>query len=75
MAKQPVEYEIPREAIREALVNSVAHRAYDYEAPTRITLFPDRIEFWNPGTFYAPINDENLKEGPLGTETHLSLMR
>lgn len=63
LAKQPVEYEIPREAIREALVNSVAHRAYDYEAPTRITLFPDRIEFLNPGTFYAPINDENLKEG------------
>ncbi|MCK9548598.1 MAG: putative DNA binding domain-containing protein [Sphaerochaeta sp.] len=63
LAKQPVEYEIPREAIREALVNSVAHRAYDYEAPTRITLFPDRIEFLNPGTFYAPINVENLKEG------------
>lgn len=37
--------------------------AYDYEAPTRITLFPDRIEFLNPGTFYAPINPENLKEG------------
>lgn len=63
LVKRPVEYEIPLEAIREALVNAVAHRAYDYEAPTRITLFPDRIEFLNPGTFYAPINPENLKEG------------
>lgn len=63
LIKQPVVHEIPLSAIREALVNSVAHRAYDYEAPTRITLFPDRIEFLNPGTFYAPINPENLKEG------------
>lgn len=63
LVKRPVEYEIPLDAIREALVNTVAHRAYDYEAPIRITLFPDRIEFLNPGTFYAPINPENLKEG------------
>ncbi len=63
LVKRPVEYEIPLDAIREALVNAVAHRAYDYEAPTRITLFSDRIEFLNPGTFYAPINPENLKEG------------
>ncbi|HCU29775.1 MAG TPA: hypothetical protein DIC57_03355 [Sphaerochaeta sp.] len=63
LVKRPVKYEIPLAAIREALVNAVAHRAYDYEATTRITLFPDRIEFLNPGTFYAPINPENLKEG------------
>ena len=63
LIKQPVNYEIPLDAIREALVNAVAHRAYDYEAPIRITLFSDRIEFLNPGTFYAPINPENLKEG------------
>ena len=63
LIKAPVDYEIPLDAIREALVNAVAHRAYDYEAPIRITLFSDRIEFLNPGTFYAPINPENLKEG------------
>ena len=63
LIKHPVEHEIPLDAIREALVNAIAHRAYDYEAPTRITLFSDRIEFLNPGTFYAPINPENLKEG------------
>jgi ATP-dependent DNA helicase RecG len=63
LIKRPVEYDIPLIAIREALVNAVVHRAYDYETPTRITLFPDRIEFLNAGTFYAPINPENLKEG------------
>jgi len=63
LVKRPVHHEIPLDAIREALVNAVAHRAYDYEAPIRVTLFPDRIEFLNPGTFFAPINPENLKEG------------
>lgn len=28
-----------------------------------ITVFSDRVEFLNPGNFYAPINPENLKEG------------
>ena len=63
LIKQTVEHEIPLDAMRVALVNAVAHRAYEYEAPIRVTLFPDRIEFLNPGTFYAPINSENLKEG------------
>lgn len=63
LVKRPVNFEVPLEAIREALVNAVAHRAYDYEAPIRVTLFSDRIEFLNPGTFFAPINPENIKEG------------
>ena len=63
MVKRPTDYEIPLQAIREALVNAVVHRAYDYEAVTRITLFSDRIEFLNPGNFYAPIHSQNLKEG------------
>lgn len=63
LIKAPVDYEIPLDAIREALVNAVAHRAYDYEVTIRITLYSDRIKFLNPGTFYASINPENLKEG------------
>lgn len=63
LVQKPIAYSVPLDAVREALVNAVAHRAYDYEAPTRITLFPDRIEFLNPGTFYAPINPDNLTEG------------
>lgn len=63
LKKSPVDYEIPLDAVREALVNAAAHRAYDYEAPTRVTLYSNRLEFLNPGNFYAPINPENLKEG------------
>lgn len=63
LKRVPKNYEVPLDALREALVNAVAHRAYDYEAPIRITVFSDRIEFLNPGNFYAPIHRENLKEG------------
>jgi ATP-dependent DNA helicase RecG len=63
LAKKPTEYDVPIEAVREALVNAVAHRAYDYEAPIRIMVYSDRVEFLNPGNFYAPIHPENLKEG------------
>jgi ATP-dependent DNA helicase RecG len=61
--KVPQELELPKEALREALVNAIAHRAYDYEAPIRISVFSNRVEFLNPGSFYAPIHSENLQEG------------
>lgn len=61
--KVPQEVELPVEALREALVNAIAHRAYDYEAPIRVSVFSNRVEFLNPGSFYAPIHRENLREG------------
>ena len=63
LVKTPKDFEVPLEAVREALINAVAHRAYDYEAPIRISIFSNRIEFLNPGNFYAPIHPGNLKEG------------
>ena len=63
LTKKPQDFDFPLEAVREALVNAVAHRAYNYEAPIRITVFADRTEFLNPGYFYAPIHPENLLEG------------
>jgi ATP-dependent DNA helicase RecG len=61
--KTAVDLEIPAAALREILVNAVAHRSYDIESPIRITVFSDRLEILNPGTFYAPIHPGNLKEG------------
>jgi ATP-dependent DNA helicase RecG len=63
LIKKPIDFEIPLVAIREVLINAVAHRAYDYEAPVKVSVFSDRIEVINPGNFYAPINPDNLKEG------------
>ena len=51
-------------ALQEAVVNAVVHR--DYEARGSqiiIRLFPDRIEFQNPGALYNTLTIENLYAG------------
>ena len=45
----PVEYELPREVVAEAIVNAVAHRDYTSNASVQVMLFADRLEVWNPG--------------------------
>jgi predicted HTH transcriptional regulator len=45
----PVEYELPRQAVAEAIVNAVAHRDYTSNASVQVMLFADRLEVWNPG--------------------------
>lgn len=40
----------PREALREAVLNAVAHRDYSNPAPIQIRVYDDRISLWNPGT-------------------------
>ena len=45
----PVSYEIPKEVVREAIVNAVAHRDYTSNASVQVMLFSDRLEVWNPG--------------------------
>lgn len=42
-------YEYPKEAIREALLNAVAHKDYSGGAPIQIKVFNDRIMIWNDG--------------------------
>jgi ATP-dependent DNA helicase RecG len=45
----PIEYEIPRAAVAEAIVNSVAHRDYHSNGSVQVMLFTDRLEITNPG--------------------------
>ena len=41
----------PWAAVREGLVNALVHRDYAaYDGSVAITLFPQRLEIWNPGT-------------------------
>lgn len=40
---------IPQEAIREAIINAVAHRDYFNKNETQLSIFDDRIEITNPG--------------------------
>jgi ATP-dependent DNA helicase RecG len=56
----PLTYEIPREAVSEAIVNAVAHRDYASNASVQVMLFADRLEVWNPGRLPATLSIEQL---------------
>ena len=43
--------EIPMDAVREALINSYCHRQYNSSQNNEITIYSNRIEIYNPGTF------------------------
>lgn len=57
----PVAYELPREAVAEAIVNAVAHRDYTSNASAQIMLFADRLEVWNPGELPPALTIERLR--------------
>jgi predicted HTH transcriptional regulator len=59
----PVKYELPREAVMEAIVNAVAHRDYASNASVQVMLFTDRLEVWNPGQLPPTLTLEDLR-GP-----------
>jgi ATP-dependent DNA helicase RecG len=42
-------YEYPEEALREALLNAVAHKDYAGCTPVQISVYSDKIMFWNMG--------------------------
>jgi predicted HTH transcriptional regulator len=58
----PVEYELPKEAVTEAVVNAVAHRDYASNASVQVMLFADRLEVWNPGELPPSLTPERLRE-------------
>lgn len=41
--------QFPMEAVRESLMNAVAHKDYASGVPIQISIFPDHITFWNAG--------------------------
>ena len=57
-----MEYEIPYKAIREAIVNAVAHRDYTSNAAVQVLVFADRVEVWNPGALPAGLLPESLRK-------------
>lgn len=58
----PVEYELPKQAVAEAIVNAVAHRDYTSNASVQVMLFADRLEIWNPGELPPVLTPERLRE-------------
>lgn len=61
--KRKEQLEIPEVAIREALLNAIVHRNYHIQAPTKIAIYNDRIEFFSPGSLPGPLNTDNLMAG------------
>jgi ATP-dependent DNA helicase RecG len=55
--------EYPFEAVRELLVNAVAHRDYNLQGDNiHLNIFTDRLDISSPGTLPGPVTLKNLLE-------------
>lgn len=50
----------PEDPLRECILNSVSHKDYSEQIPIQISVYPDRIVFWNPGSLPESWTVENL---------------
>ncbi|RMG78401.1 MAG: transcriptional regulator, partial [Chloroflexi bacterium] len=56
-------YEYPLEAVRELVVNAVAHRAYHISGDgIRLYIFSNRLEINSPGGLPGPVTVNNIKD-------------
>ena len=55
--------EIPVDALREAIGNSLCHRDFANPKGNEVAIFKDRVEIYNPGLFPADINPEDFFTG------------
>ncbi len=51
--REQIIWDYPETAVREILMNAVVHRDYQFNRPTTIYFFSDRIEIQNPGGLYG----------------------
>jgi ATP-dependent DNA helicase RecG len=57
----PATYELPPDAVGEAIINAIAHRDYYSNASVEVRPFADRLEIWNPGTLPAQLTLDDLR--------------
>ena len=57
------DFEIPKNALREAIVNAVVHRNYMNEEPTQIAIYDDRVEIISPGRLVSGLSLESALNG------------
>jgi ATP-dependent DNA helicase RecG len=55
--------ELPAEALREAVINALAHRDYTVHGPVRLFILDDRIEIHTPGTPPNTVDEPAMRSG------------
>lgn len=71
-------WEYPETALREVLMNAIAHRDYGPWAAgsqIQIKMFSDALVIQNPGGLYGPVNEETLDEINVQAARNSHLMR
>ena len=56
------QYLFPEQACREALINAIAHRAYNIMNPIEVFIYDDRIEIRSPGALLSTITVQGLEQ-------------
>ena len=54
--------EYPKDAVREALLNAIAHKEYSGGVPIQISVYTDKIIIWNEGQLPENWTVKNLLE-------------
>ncbi len=67
--------EIPESALREAIVNAVAHRDYRIASSIVIRVTPGFVEIINPGKLPEPLKVEDLKKRHISIPVNPSISR
>lgn len=61
------ELEIPAEALREAIINALAHRLYTSSGSVSLAIYEDRVEISNPGNFNPEVASQGAFPGMAST--------
>lgn len=55
-------YDIPKEAVQEAVINALAHQDYSSKTGMQVALFADRLEISNPGALPPSLTLDQLRQ-------------
>ncbi|AIJ20284.1 ATP-binding protein [Amycolatopsis methanolica] len=71
-------WEYPEAALREAIVNALAHRDYSPDSrgtQVQVEMYPDRLVIRNPGGLFGPVTEDNLGEEGISSARNATLLR
>lgn len=69
------ELEIPVEALREAIINALAHRLYTNNGGVSLAIYDDRVEISNPGNFSPEVAAQSAFPGMASSPRNPSIAK